>query len=36
MDGIQIAVYMACNWSLSTNQRYAEMTKDRITANKIK
>jgi hypothetical protein len=36
MDGIQIAVKMACSRSFRTNHKYAEITKEIITARIIK
>jgi hypothetical protein len=32
MDGIQMAVKIACSWSLTTNHRNADTAKDNITA----
>jgi hypothetical protein len=36
IDGIHMAVKIACCLSLSTNHKYAEMIKDSITARIIK
>jgi hypothetical protein len=36
MDGTQIAVKVACSRSCRTNQKYAEMTNEIITARRMK
>jgi hypothetical protein len=36
IDGIQIAVKIACSRSFTTNHKYAEMTKEIITARIMK
>ena len=36
MEGTQIAVKIACSRSCRTNHRYAEMTNEIITANRMK